>query len=86
MIRKNVRLLNKDLQVLFQSIESNKEFKVKSIYIKSYKTINIVFKNSLSIKPREVKKKIYWFKSLIKSFKNNFMKCTYKRFFLLGFY
>lgn len=85
MIRKNIRLLNKDLQALFQFIESNKKFKVKNIYIKSYKTINMVFKNNLSIKIHREKIIFYEFKSLIKSFKNNFMKYTYKRFFSIRF-
>ena len=55
MIRKNIRLLNQDLQVLYQYIEFNKEFKIKKIHIGSYKTINVIFKNNLSTKNRQIK-------------------------------
>lgn len=81
MIGKNIRLLNKDLQVLYQYIEFNKEFKIKKIHIGSYKTINAVFNNNLSIKNRQIKIFYYGFKSLIKSFKNNFVKCRDRIFF-----
>ena len=79
MVRKNIRLLNKDLQVLFQSIELNKEFKEKKIRIGSHKTINTVFKNNLSIKNRQYSVRIFFikFRSLIKSFENNFVKYIY---------
>ena len=49
MIGKNIRLLNKDLQVLYQYIEFNKEFKIKKIHIGSYKTINAVGRKNLSV-------------------------------------
>ena len=78
MIRKNIRLLNQDLQVLYQCIEFNKEFKTKKIHIGFYKTTNLRLKNNLSTKSRQIKIFYYGFKSLIKSFKNNFVKFTHK--------
>lgn len=55
MVRKDIILLNKDLQVLYQSIEFNKKFNTKKIHIGSYKTINAILKNNLSIKNRRIK-------------------------------
>jgi hypothetical protein len=84
-IRKNIKFLNKDLQVLYQSVEFNKKFKTTKIYIGPYKTINIIFKNNLNIKSRPIKIFYYRFESLIKSFENIFIKSIDKDILLLYF-
>lgn len=66
MIQKNISLLNKDLQVFYQYIEFNKEFKTKKIHVGPYKTINAIFKNNFKSKKSSNKNILLWVEKFLK--------------------